>query len=586
MKEKEFEILRLIAESRESLTQRVIAAKTGYSLGTVNAIVSDLMSNDMINQNYRITSTGLSRLEPYKVDNAIILAAGMSTRFVPISYELPKGLITVKNEVMIERLIVQLQEAGISDIVLVLGYMMDKFFYLREKYGVKFVVNNEYTIKNTHSSIFAARDYLSNTYILCSDNYYPDNMFHKYEYRAYYCGIYLEEKCYTERGFICADDQLVIGTSKPTEKQWIMYGHAYLSKSFSDDYKPILEQYYNRPGIENMYWETIYAENVDKLHLWLKKCKGSEILEFDSIKELEQFDPDYITYNKIKIFQNICEVLSCKYSDISGITPITQGLTNKSFKFTCNGKDYIYRHPGANSNGIVDRKKERKSLKIAEELKIDETLVFINKSEGWKISKFIDVTEEFDFNNKKHIQLLSNHLKTLHQSKQCVGFDFDYKKEAEKIMKKERFIDALSYQQLKAIQGKMEPIFQWLEQNKWQKSFCHNDIYSPNLLISGNTLSIIDWEFAGDNDIGYDICKLFATQNVPYDEIDEWLCYYYGRKTTEEEKLHLLACAAVIYYYWYIWSIFAIRNNSDVSEYMISWYKKMNDYSDEVLRRI
>ena len=586
MIEKEFEVLRFISESRNALTQRAISKATGYSLGTVNMVIANLLSNNLISRDYKITLQGVNSLMPYKVDNAIILAAGMSTRFLPVSYELPKGLISVKGEVMTERLIVQLQQAGINDIVLVVGYMMDKFFYLREKYGVKLVINNEYTIKNTHSSIYAARDYLKNTYILCSDNYYPNNMFHAYEYRSYYCGIYLAEKCYTERGFICDEDQLVIGTSKPSEEQWIMYGHAYLSKSFSDDYKQILEQYYNKPGIENMYWETIYAENVDKLHLWLKKCDDSDILEFDSIKELEEFDPDYITYNQIQIFHNICEVLSCQYSDIRGITPITKGLTNKSFKFSCNGNDYIYRHPGTNSQGVIDRVKESKSLITAKDLKIDETLVFIDKTEGWKISKFIETTEEFDFNNKKHIELLSNHLKTLHKSKICVGFDFDYEKEAEKLMEKERFIDPMSYQKLTSIKDKMSPIFQWLNENKWQKSFCHNDLYSPNLLISGDTLSIIDWEFSGDNDIGYDICKLFSTQNVPYEEIDDWLHYYYGRNTTEDEKVHLLACAAIIYYYWYVWGIFAIRNNSNVSEYMVSWYEKMNNYSNEALRRI
>ena len=54
-----------------------------------------------------------------KVDNAIILAAGMSSRFVPLSYEIPKGLLVVKGERLIERQIRQLKEAGIDDITVV-----------------------------------------------------------------------------------------------------------------------------------------------------------------------------------------------------------------------------------------------------------------------------------------------------------------------------------------------------------------------------------------------------------------------------------------------------------------------------------
>ena len=39
----------------------------------------------------------------YKVDNAIIMAAGTASRFAPLSYEKPKALIEVKGEILIER---------------------------------------------------------------------------------------------------------------------------------------------------------------------------------------------------------------------------------------------------------------------------------------------------------------------------------------------------------------------------------------------------------------------------------------------------------------------------------------------------
>ena len=57
--------------------------------------------------------------------NAIIMAAGTSSRFAPLSYEKPKGLLQVKGEILIERQIRQLQEAGISDIIVVVGYMAE-----------------------------------------------------------------------------------------------------------------------------------------------------------------------------------------------------------------------------------------------------------------------------------------------------------------------------------------------------------------------------------------------------------------------------------------------------------------------------
>ena len=66
--------------------------------------------------------------------NAIILAAGKSSKFAPFTYEKPKGLFCVKGEILIERQIEQLQNAGIKDIYIVVGYMKEKFFYLEQKY--------------------------------------------------------------------------------------------------------------------------------------------------------------------------------------------------------------------------------------------------------------------------------------------------------------------------------------------------------------------------------------------------------------------------------------------------------------------
>jgi len=84
--------------------------------------------------------------------NAVIMAAGLSTRFVPLSLEIPKALLKVKGEVLIERQIRQLREAGVQEIVVVIGYLKEQFQYLREKYDVILIENPVYKIRNNHSS--------------------------------------------------------------------------------------------------------------------------------------------------------------------------------------------------------------------------------------------------------------------------------------------------------------------------------------------------------------------------------------------------------------------------------------------------
>ena len=79
---------------------------------------------------YLLTEQGLKYLEQFKVDGAVITAAGFGSRFVPLTFETPKGLLEVFGERMIERQIKQLHEAGITDITIIVGYLKEKFEYL------------------------------------------------------------------------------------------------------------------------------------------------------------------------------------------------------------------------------------------------------------------------------------------------------------------------------------------------------------------------------------------------------------------------------------------------------------------------
>ena len=96
-----------------------------------------LVKKGMITENGTLCEKGKAALEPYRVDNAVILAAGSATRFVPLSLEQHKGLYEVKGEKLIERQIKQLMEAGIKDITVVLGYKKEQLSYLADKFGVR-----------------------------------------------------------------------------------------------------------------------------------------------------------------------------------------------------------------------------------------------------------------------------------------------------------------------------------------------------------------------------------------------------------------------------------------------------------------
>lgn len=577
---KEFEVLRCIAENG-NVTQRVISDETEYSLGTVNSTVSALRKKGYIGEGGSLTSEGRRILEAYRVDNAIILAAGMSTRFVPFSYEKPKGLMSVKGEVLIERQIRQLQEAGVKEIVLVLGHMMEKFLYLTEKYGVKVVLNNEYRYKNTHSSIYFSREYLKGSYICCADNYFTKNVFHTYEFHSLYSTLYMEGTWRGERGVTTDKSGLIVATQRPAVDQWVMNGYAYFSRSFSEAFRPILEDTYGKPETEHLYWEQIYAEHVSELPLYEKRYTDDIVLEFDSVAELEKFDPDYIKYNDLSMTRNICKVLDCTPSQIRGIKPVAKGLTNKSFSFVCKDKKYIYRNPGSVSGEYIDRKNEKRALETACRLGIDSSYIYADENEGWKISEFIDVTEEFNFGEERHLELLCELQRRLYENPITCGKEFDYLKEAKVFLEKLAVIDPESRCIALEYLAQIEKIDAEIKRDGWPIQLIHNDIYEDNLLVSGDKLYLIDWEYAGDSDIGFDLCKLFLKNGAVGRDIDKYLAIYYRRMPTAAEKKHIVGCAAVSFFYWYIWALYMVKKGNDYLNYMYSYFNNMKTYTEE-----
>lgn len=103
----EFNVLYYVIKN-PTTTQQKMADALKVSLGEVRELILLLKKQTYLAEDGRITEDGYAVMEPYKVKNAIILAAGFASRCAPLSYERPKGLFVIKGEILIERQIRQL----------------------------------------------------------------------------------------------------------------------------------------------------------------------------------------------------------------------------------------------------------------------------------------------------------------------------------------------------------------------------------------------------------------------------------------------------------------------------------------------
>lgn len=318
MKVEEFNVLYSIHKQNGIINCEDISRRTDYEISKVNNIVSELKAKKCLENG--ITKIGYDQLNMYKVDNAIIMAAGFGLRSLPLSRFVPKGLYEVKGEVLIERQIRQLREAGIKEIIVVVGYLKEQFQYLKEKYNVLIIENEDYYRYNNISSIYAARDYLKNSYICCSDNYFNINVFEEYVYDSYYSCKYAEE--YVEEYCVTGiDAEYITEIHKGGSNAWYTIGEAFFSKLFSEKFLRYLISEYDDPEIKKMLWDDFHIKHIQNLPILLVKYSDQIVQEFDTIEDIIAFDSEFVHYRDKVLAANaeICAPmpnLFIKYDDV------------------------------------------------------------------------------------------------------------------------------------------------------------------------------------------------------------------------------------------------------------------------------
>ncbi len=302
----DYDILKIIIE-KPFLNQRKLAADSGFSLGTVNQSVKRLYQNGYINYDKSITSKALQEINKNKPHKAIILAAGYGMRMIPINTLCPKGLLMVKGELLIERIIRQLHEVNVRDITIVVGFMKEKFEYLIDEYGVKLVVNPCYSTKNNIYSLSLVKEDISNAYIIPSDIWCKKNPFNDVEMYSWY--MISDTKDYESNVRINRKNELVTISNLDAGNK--MIGIAYLLEKEASLLKNNLIKMTEDKLNDNEFWEKIlYRQN--KMVIPGKLISRENVIEINTYEQLRELDENANQLNvKADVICPIVDGVAC-----------------------------------------------------------------------------------------------------------------------------------------------------------------------------------------------------------------------------------------------------------------------------------
>lgn len=568
----------------EDISQRDIAKNLKISLAYVNKILFD-MEQDGLLYTEGVTAFGKKRLTQKafalfaecKVDNAIIMAAGFGSRFVPLTYATPKGLLEVFGERLIERQIKQLKEVGINEIIIVVGYLKDTFEYLIDKYGVKLVYNPDFKSKNNLSTLYHVRSHLKNTYILSSDNWMRENMYHSHEYDSWYSAIKVHGK--TKEWLLRTGLHDKILTVKVGGRDgWVMYGPVYFSHEFSKKFVPLIEEAYSLENTDDWYWEDVYRRNIATLTMFANKQPPCQVYEFESLDEIRLFDSSYLISSHDKWLELIASVFQKPEHSITNLKPLHLGMTNKSFLFQVEGENYIFRIPGEGSNALIDRKNEYAVYQAILPLKLSDTVIYFNSVSGVKITKLIKDARTADAHNIHDVRLCMKAAEKLHSSGITVENRFDFEEHINYYEKLAKEKNGILYNDYPKVRKMIDEILELLKPVKKSYALTHMDLVPDNLLITDSGVYLIDWEYAAMCDPLVDIAMFAIYSYYENDELENLMDIYFKRDASDNERFRIYAYVALGGFLWALWTSYKQALGIEFGDYGMKMYRYAKDY--------
>lgn len=557
------------------INQRILSEVSGHSLGVVNRSLRSLMRDGYLDDHAQLTAKAREKIKEKAPKNAIILAAGFGMRMVPINLTTPKALLEVNGERLIDRLIIQLQEVGINDIIVVVGFMKDSFEYLIDEYGVDLVFNPDYASHNNLHSLTLVSDRIHNTYIIPCDIWCDSNPFNKTELYSWYMVSDLIEEDSGVR--VNRKMELVMISEKDAGNA--MIGISYLLEPEAGIVRDKLKALDNEDHAEDFWEVTLYKK--DRMILQARVVRSSDVVEINTYEQLRDLDSDS-NHLRSDAIKTITTVLSCKEDQVTDISVLKKGMTNRSFLFAVNGSKYIMRIPGEGTDQLINRKQEAEVFKAISGYGLCDDPVYINPDNGYKITSFLEGVRVCDAENIKDLKKCMEKLRTFHQLHLSVPHTFD-------IFGQINFYESLweeslsiyrDYEKTKENVFSLRPFIDELE-----KDWCltHIDAVPDNFLFytlpdGTEALQLTDWEYSGMQDPHVDIAMFCIYSLYDKRQCDRLIDIYFDGfcDCTTRSKIYcyIAACGLL----WSNWCEYKRKLGVEFGEYSLRQYRYAKDY--------
>lgn len=556
--------------------QRDLAEKAGYSLGAVNRSLKSLIEQGLLDCNCRPTDAAKHLRKACAPKNAIILAAGFGMRMVPINLTAPKAMLEVNGEPLIERIIRQLHERGVTDITIVVGFMKERFDYLIDEYGVTLIVNADYAAKNNLASLALVADRISNTYIIPSDIRCEQNPFCDSELYSWYT---LSDR-YDPDSTVRVNRKKEIVTVREHTGGNAMIGIAYLLEKDAAVVRSRIYAMAADASHDEDFWEAALY-NGDRMLLPARMLPSSDVVEINTYEQLRELDGES-SHLKSDALDVIAKVFHTTTDRIVDIKMLKKGMTNRSFEFSVDNGKYIMRIPGEGTDRLINRREEYEVFRTISGRGLCDDPVYINPENGYKITKYLEGIRTADAENTSDLQRCMKKLRAFHEMRLEVGHTFD-------IFGQIAFYETLwegepsVYRDYEKTKQNVFSLRSFINAQPKAWALTHIDAVPDNFLFytenGEEKLQLTDWEYAGMQDPHVDIAMFCIYSLYDKQRVDRLIDLYFDetpcdRMTRAKIYCYIAACGLL----WSNWCEYKRRLGVEFGEYSLRQYRYAKDY--------
>ena len=229
---------------------------------------------------------------------AIILAAGVSRRLYPLTYEIPKCLIEVGAKPILNHQLEALQSSGITDIIMVVGYYREAIMsHVESQFpdiNFEFVINHHYFETNTAYSLRLCNESVNgDSFVLMNaDVLYPKEVLNRVIHSNHDTSLAVEIKpCGREEVKVVeGDDNRLVAIGKELIEDNALgefIGVAKFSAEFSTAFGESLDRLITAGGTAD-YFEAAIHPLMSEYSVYYEDVSDLPCIEIDFIEDLEK----------------------------------------------------------------------------------------------------------------------------------------------------------------------------------------------------------------------------------------------------------------------------------------------------------